>query len=389
MAKQTILWTVLPFGRVEEGEHKGLRRVSLMVSPRLTPESAAEQELSAFPEFLDWPTTVAGAELELAIGQTTVALLPLNRGDPVLWGKLFGPRTPVAGFQFQDMSKVNLHSYPVRHVLGFLRRHYGRLAVQAASTHPTLLPWRDAHPDLKGMLTDLGTRTQKINLGDRQIEVPLPGFSRFFDDSGRGLEERIRREVFSPEGRYRAPVVGTDAEPGALPGPVGQFTLRTLPADWRDPALGGPDSAIMSQFASADEYTFYQANRFYRREPPTAEQRRMRRPSFKDMPPPPVEPEYDFHRIVASFADYPALLRTLGLVIDCVLHDDGPIEEAIAAGGGRGVGEMAAVLSWGGGPRSRVRRRSPHGLVCGQGAVRPAAPHPRPRARPAPPRRRG
>lgn len=346
MAKQTILWTVLPFGRVEDGEHAGLRRVSLVASPRLTPEAADEQELAAFPEFLDWPATVATAEMALTIGQDTFPLLPLSKGDPELWGKLFARDTPVAGFEFQDMSKVNLYSYPVRHVLGFLRRHYGRLAVQAASTHPTLLPWDDAHPDLKGMLTDLGTRTQKVTFGDRQVELPLPGFSRFFDDSGRGLEQRIRREVFGPEGRYRASVVSADAEPGALPGSAGQFTRRTLPADWQDPSLGGPDAALMSQFASADEYTFYQANRFYRREPPSTEQRRMRRPSFADIPPPPVAPEYDFHRIVASFADYPGLLRDLGLVVDCALRDDGAMDDAIAAGGGSAVGQMVAVLKW-------------------------------------------
>ena len=32
------------------------------------------------------------------------------------------------------------------------------------------------------MLTELGTRTDKINLGATSIEVARPGFDRFFDD---------------------------------------------------------------------------------------------------------------------------------------------------------------------------------------------------------------
>lgn len=348
MAKQTILWTVLPYGRVTDGELAGSFRVSVVVSPRLVPSAPDEQVLEAFPEFLDWPATLATAELALQLGSATVPLVPQNSGDSVLWGKLFATDTPVAGFEFQDMSQVNLRSFPVRNVLGFLRRHYGRLAVQAAATHPTLLPWKSAHPDLKSMLGDLGTRTHTFPIGDRPIEVALPGFSRFFDGSPRGIEERLRREVYGPEGRYRAPVVGTDAEYGAIPGEAGQFTLRVLPADWRDPALGGPDAGLMSQFASADEYTFYQADRFYRRATPTEEQRRMRRPRFADVPAPPVAPEYDFHRIVASFGDYPMLLRALGLVIDCVLKDAEPVEQALSVGGGKAVGQTSLVLDWSG-----------------------------------------
>jgi len=165
MAKQTILWTVVPYGRVPDGPQAGRWRVSIVVSPRLTPQAADEQTLNAFPEFLDWPQTLGQARFGLRIGSDTVGLVPLSTPDAGLWMKLFGPQTPVAGFVFKDMSKVNLHSYAVRNVLGFVRKHYGKLAVQAASNHPTLLPWRNAHPDLKGMLDALGTRTQGINFG--------------------------------------------------------------------------------------------------------------------------------------------------------------------------------------------------------------------------------
>ena len=48
---------------------------------------------------------------------------------------------------FKDMAQVNLRSFPVRNVLGLLRKHYGALAVQSAAAHPTLLPWQATpHP---------------------------------------------------------------------------------------------------------------------------------------------------------------------------------------------------------------------------------------------------
>ena len=68
----------------------------------------------------------------------------------------------------------------------------------------------------------------------------------------------------------------------------------------------------MNQFNSADEYTFYQADRFYRREPASAAERAMRRPDYQNVPPPPTVPDYDFHRIVASFGDYPGAAAQAG-----------------------------------------------------------------------------
>src|SRR5690606_12115228 len=95
-------------------------------------------------------------------------------------------------------------------------------------------------------------------------------------------------------------------------------------------------------FSSAGEYTMYQANSFYRREPMTAARRsalqaqgQLRRPKRIDVPPPPAQPEYDFHRIVASFSDYPQLLRALGLIIDCVLPANSPSTSRSPPAGGR------------------------------------------------------
>ena len=215
MAKQKIVWTALPNGRVEEGPQAGQLRVSLVASPRLTPQTAAEQRLNApgYKDFHNWPKTLEAARFFLRVGAQTVPLDLASKPDAALWDELFPGTTFVEGFVFKDMSRVNLRSFAVRNVVGFLREHYGNLAAQSAGTHPTLLPWAGAHGTLKGMLTDLGTRTQKINLGDRSIEVPVPGFDRFLGDEGAKTERLISGMVFGPDSRYRAPVVGIDGKP--------------------------------------------------------------------------------------------------------------------------------------------------------------------------------
>lgn len=360
MATQTQVWTVLPNGRSVNGR----LRVSIVVSPRLTPQAASEQVLAAYPEWLDWPRTLAGAAFRLRVSNQPVDLKVIGMADSDIWRRLLRDDTPVAGFEFRDMSRVNLRSYAVRNVMKILRTHYGRLAVQAAGTHPTLLPWKDAHPVLRGMLTDLGTRTRTINFGDRSIELPEPGFDRYYDDRNReNLEGRLNKLVFGPAGRYTTPAVGIGVDSAGNPQQGPAFTIRVLPPDWQDPDGGGldPDQAqLMKQWNGPSEYALYQADRFYRRRVPTDAQRAMRRPTMQGVPPPPKAPDFDFHRILASYGDHPELMRRLGLVIDAVLPRDNPIEAALA-GGAPAQGRMRLELSWSNG-------HDPAGDSCPQAA---------------------
>ncbi|MGH9141931.1 MAG: hypothetical protein ACRD2I_12430, partial [Vicinamibacterales bacterium] len=235
MAQQRIIWTVLPHGRFEDGDYAGRLRVSIVASPRLTPQAADEQTLKAFPEWVQWPAALKGVKFRLHIGTQAVDLQPTSQADPDLWARFFNEGTAVAGFVFKNMAQVNLRSFAVRNLLGLMRTHYGALAVQSASTHPTLLPWKNAHPNLKGMLTDLGTRTQTVNLANQQIELPLPGFNRFFDqDNPEGLDRRLGDLVFGPKSRFHAAAdgIGVDGQGNPVSGKT--FPVRALPPDWSD-----------------------------------------------------------------------------------------------------------------------------------------------------------
>lgn len=350
MAQQKIIWTVLPAGiEPANSPHRGKRRVSIVVSPRLTPDTAAEQQLASFPEWLDWPATLAKQKFALEIGGTSVGLTPIaspkTAPNSAVWKRLFGPKLPVSGFEFKDMSAVNLRSFPVRNVLGFVRRHYRDISARAADGHPTLLPWRAADPALKNMLGEAGTRTIVQNFGHVSQEVMFPGFDRFHEESRKGdgrrpHEDFIDRRVFNSKSCIKAPV--------RLPGGEGrtqEFALRALPPDWEDPELlrsgaiavsnpadRTPRADLMAQFSGPAEYALWQSERFYNRSHPTAAQRAMRRPDFVGGTAPVKAPRYDFHQRIASYGDHANLLRRLGLVIDCVLDSADAIEALLNAG---------------------------------------------------------
>lgn len=333
MAQQKIVWTVLPYGRVTGGELAGRLRCSIVVSPRLTPASPAENVLSAFPQFLDWPARLAQASFGLTVGAVTLPLTRLGQVDKQPWSQIFGPDTPVTDFAFTDMSAVNLRSYSVRNVLRFIKASYGALAATSGTQLPTLLPFASATPALRDLLTGLGTLREP----DRQ-----GGFDRLL---GPGTAKQIDSQVFRKDGQVTGTVVGIDGTPkGARP-------LRALPPD-----LAKLPAGIASQFRTAAEYDFYQANRFYDRlenaTPPDLADRR--RPAFDParILPPPAKPALDFHRILAALADLPALMRRLGLVIDVALPEHNALLDALAASGAadHAEGAIGLVVHWPGPP---------------------------------------
>lgn len=334
MARQTVIWTVLPNGREARPGARDRLRVSIVVSPRLTPEAPDEQRLAAFKDWLKWPGLLAQTRFGLQIGNQELRLEPASKPDPGLWRELFNEDTPVAGFVYRDMSRVNLRSYSVRNVLRLARHHYARIATESVGEHPRLLPWSQADGNLRDMLEALGTRTAKYNLGGRSIEVLGEGFERFHDNTAGAdkdsFENRVREMVFNPKSNYTAQVTDIGAGGSDQPQAHRSFPIRVLPADWQ--GAQSTDKDLMQLWRSAEEYTLYQADRFYRRQPPTAVQLAMRHPNPAAVPPPPAPelPEIDFHRMLAAYADYPALLRRLGLVIDALLPEDSPIDKWLA-----------------------------------------------------------
>ena len=71
MARQSLVWTALPNGFTPDGT--GLR-VSAMLSPRLDPQAPIGKLGSFFPDWEDWPQTLASARFDVSYNGTTVSI---------------------------------------------------------------------------------------------------------------------------------------------------------------------------------------------------------------------------------------------------------------------------------------------------------------------------
>ncbi len=306
MAKQKILWPVLPNGYGKPGR----LRASIVVSPRLTPESANEQTLGAFDEWLDWPRTLSNMSFEVEINGQALEVKVATNPDSDLWRSVFPTDTFVEGFQFKDMSLPRLHSYQVRAIMNFTRRHYGTLAAAPAPDKlPQLLPFDQADSALTNMLGELGIdRSTVMREFERAYNAERPhapihsGFERFFGSKEQRdkLDQTINRQLFGAEADLNAPIAA------------------------RKPRAFNPNSSNYptSLFATRAEFDFYQANRFYSRVENKPDY--LRYPDRTQVPPPPAQPKFDFHRKVAALADMPQILRALGLIIDIEFKTPAP-----------------------------------------------------------------
>jgi hypothetical protein len=305
MATQKIIWTVLPKGFTRAGELV----VSIVPSFRLTPQAANEQQLRAFPDLLDWPALLAASGFDLRVGAQAFQLKPISRPDARLWHRVFPKDLPVAGYVFNDLSKHNLRSFPVRTLVSFLHTHYGAFAESDGLERPSLF---GPGSRLQGMLGELGIGRQGRVKGD---------INRWFAD-GRSkeggltnLEQGLKDDYFSSQGFAPPTVIGIDGRPRKNASSfISQRKLRrALPA-----TLSG---AAASYFSGEPEYALYQANRFYQR--PENARPYARLPVAGSASPPVSAPEFDFHRLAGSFADAPALMRRLGLVLDAIVVNGG------------------------------------------------------------------
>jgi hypothetical protein len=256
-ASQSILWTTLPNGRITLPSGRPALRVSIFVSPRLIPTSA--QALKPFDLFLDWPATVAKLRFKLAFdGGGGGELTTITGEDPLdsaLWKRLFDEATFVRGYSFTDLQNEIIRSFPAAQVLAFVQSIYGETASKFGSEFPPHGP-NDTSP-----------------------------LTRLKDDLGRLSEPRHRNNLNK---RIDELLKESKTVPAKVPG-----------------------------FSSAAEAAFTQASRFYDRKKKSGANayREQPDPAYKAVP---VKlPEFDFHQALAAFADYPRLMRRLGLVIDC------------------------------------------------------------------------
>ncbi len=284
MNKQTIMWTVLPNGITTEGGG-GLRlRLSLLVSPRLeTTEGGARPTLDPlFPDFLKWPELVETLKFQVLFeGRRAIEVSPNPEAlSPELWPAIFKPDTYVKPHKNRDLSNLEVVSYPVRNVLGRVKEVHQEVAVES----PVVLPRFEGDGQrplrLHGLLRDVAPNRQRATQIRGQLATRLQA------------------------GRVRALRTPAYESPTSLSTPLEMRAARPAEA----PLVPGVSPATVD---------FHQFREFHS----SLVGKRAPLPTVAAL-----VASVDFHQIVASLAQYPLLMRRLGLVIDLEV----PLEAGLA-----------------------------------------------------------
>jgi hypothetical protein len=128
MARQTLIFTLLPNGRTAHGT----LRLSVYLAPRLE----AGAVLADFPDMLDWPERIhqSGLTFRLACGGRT-ATASANRAvlRPDVWQAIFTRTTYVEPVTIPDYDRRLIVSYPVQDAHSFLIGAYQTVGIAANS----------------------------------------------------------------------------------------------------------------------------------------------------------------------------------------------------------------------------------------------------------------
>lgn len=138
---QRIVWTICPAGLSEDGRRF---RINLHVSPRLVlPAGIDPADLSHFPAWRHWPQIIADAEftvLGLPGGGRPGHLTRLTPGvleaDSAFWDAMFRPATPVIPHAFDDYRGKDVLTAPIAALADAIEQEYASLAI--ASPGPDL-----------------------------------------------------------------------------------------------------------------------------------------------------------------------------------------------------------------------------------------------------------
>jgi hypothetical protein len=331
MPDQQVMWTVLPRGADNSHLH-----LDVFVSPRLGVNAPVDSyTLADFPEFAHWTKTLEqhlAFEVELADGSRHPAEVTATALDHDAWDHLFPGTTFVRPWSFKDLSDTPIYSFPFRFVTAYLRDLYR----DVGRNYPAQPPSR---ADLDGLRGDLGPLTD-VRVGaereppprdDNNLplpqEQPPPGPQKSGCLGGFGallwhlFLVWLRKLLHLPPSLPAPP-----PDPTPPPAPIPRVVH---PSPYGDkpplvPVVPPPEAALEAAMASdkvihpdaphgtmaaalaarAATFDFMRVQRFYdrpeSRTPPASR---------------PVPPKLDFHQAVGALGDYPAILRSLGLVV--------------------------------------------------------------------------
>jgi hypothetical protein len=291
MPKQSITCTALPNG-LKSAASPATVKLSMFISPSLTFEGGqSEGELKDFEDFLNWPAVVSAGNLEISVvfqgGAQPVsrqAEIDLRvRPDPALWGKLFNKHTLVRARSnnFTGLGQP-YSSYPASDITQKISTGYQKLGISS----PYLPAGNDA---LKGAFPELQQAISSSS-GDFSLRI------RPFDD----LAAATEAELINDHAELSRELLRADAEASL----EDKLSAAVAIAGRRSQFRGGANAVPIIPPTNEPASAFAQFQAFHHRSPGAAAASNR------------ASDRKDFHQIIAALAEYPEVLRRLGLVID-------------------------------------------------------------------------
>ncbi len=294
MPHQEIIWTLLPNGFSDDGP-PAMLKLSVFVSPRLRFDDPQRSgKLGSFDDFLDWPARVLSGQFSLIVDDdqahpkpaTVVAEIPL---DSALWKAIFNEETTVVSHKPGFESDQSISTYPAHAVESGISKGYAKLGEGSPYLPAPDAEVAECFPDVRrAMLPDQAAPRQsfeRFKKVDAIEEADLELDHRF-------LSENLLRHdpEFSFSEKLTAAAAIAERRAGARKR-NGTGAVQLI-------IDGKNQASAFAQFAA-----------FHRRVPRSQAGARRQDDTV-------AEPVKDFHEIITSLAEYPILLRRLGLVID-------------------------------------------------------------------------
>lgn len=248
--KQKIISTALPNGLVKKGL-TGKWAISASISLQV---EDANTTLENVPDMLGWAGIVKQAKFMVQLnGKPVEAKVVSKTVDDILWGNLFTKKVKVKSFVQEDLSQIPIASYPVKHILKYLK--------------------------------DVTEGTGKLFAND------LPNERHFTENPALTAISEYTVADFPKRGREKTTL---------------DRLVNNSPAKDRLKGVLNKNKFISFKPASEPMLDFAQLKNFHG----------LYDAKVVDKFIPLQKPEFEFHQIISALSDYPQLQRRLGLIVD-------------------------------------------------------------------------
>ncbi|MCB9056890.1 MAG: hypothetical protein H6549_13660 [Chitinophagales bacterium] len=248
--KQKIILTALPNGISKKA---GSNTVSASVAISLQVEDV-NTTLQNVPDMLNWAEKVKQGKFIVSLnGNPVQAKVVSKEVDIALWKNLFAPTVKVRSFVQEDLSDRPILSYPVKHIVGFVKDVVAQMGKDFANDLPD---------------SNFYTDNERFKAISDYTIAPYP---------------KRRREKVSME-----------------------EIVSKIPTERRINELLRKNKAIPFNPSASPTFDFAQLKNFHGL---------YNKKEVKNYTPVP-KPDFEFHDILSIIASYPQLLRKLGLVFD-------------------------------------------------------------------------